>query len=213
MEESDLSRTLADSESFGPFDSNISTEELDSAVNSISLEGGKITSPLPEKADYASLIPSDAAIFESPLSVPIAKFKLEDNPFSPETYPADADMYPPLPSPQGSVPPSVTTSVSHGQILINGVYYQPVLAPHNLVVAQSAIPQLSIVQIAPAEAPALSTPTSIAPTESTSDSIVLIEPAEAPESSTEGATCSTLPVAGTQTGLVATSFPPHEFGA
>ena len=41
MEESNLSRALVDSESFSPFDSNISTEELDSAVNSISLEGEK----------------------------------------------------------------------------------------------------------------------------------------------------------------------------
>ena len=91
-------------------------------------------SPLPEKADYESISSSDAALLDSPLSTPIAKFNLEDNSFSSETYPVDADMYPPLQSPQGSVPMPVTTPVPHGQILLNGIYYQPVPAPHNVVV-------------------------------------------------------------------------------
>ena len=61
MDESDLSRAIAESDSLTTFESNISTEELDSTVNSISLEGDKIASPLPEKADYASHSPSDSA--------------------------------------------------------------------------------------------------------------------------------------------------------
>ena len=51
MEEGDLSRTLAEAESLCPFESNISTEKFDSAVNSIQLEGENIMSPMQEKAD------------------------------------------------------------------------------------------------------------------------------------------------------------------
>ena len=214
MEESDLSRAIVDYESFGPFNSNISTGEFDSAVNSI--RGKKLhlfcqrrqimlPSVLLTLLSWISSSASSDAL-SGALSTPIAKFKLEDNPFSPETYPVDVDMYPSLPSPQGSVPPSVTTPVPHGQILLNGVYYQPVPAPHNMVVAQSVIPQPSIVPIAPAEAPALSTPASMM-TELTSDSMVPTEPAEAPMSSTEGATLATPAVAGTKTGSSATRSP------
>ena len=145
MEEGNLSCALAESESLCPFQSNISIEELDSAVNSIQLEGEKIASP--EKADCASLSSSDAALLDSPLAplAPIPKFEIEDNLFSLETYPADADMYPSLPAPQGSVPPPITTPVPHGPILLDGVYYQLVPAPHNVVVAQSTVPTPSLV--------------------------------------------------------------------
>ena len=85
MGETDLSSVIAESESLTPFESNISTEELDSAVNSISLEGEKVVSSLPEKADYASLSPSDSALLDSPLTAPVATFEVEDNPFSPAT--------------------------------------------------------------------------------------------------------------------------------
>ena len=119
MKEGDLSSGLA--ESLHPFESNISPEGLDSAVTNLQLEGEKVTSPIQEKAHYASLSSSDAALLDSPLA-PIAKCKIEDNTFSPATYPSDADVYPLLPSPQGSVPQQVTTPVPHGPILINGVY-------------------------------------------------------------------------------------------
>ena len=140
MEENDLSHAIAETESFTPFESNISTEELDSAVNSISLEGEKTASPLPEKADFASLSPSDSALLDSPLATPVWMFKIEDNPFSLETYPVDEDMYPSLQSPQGSVPPAVAPPLLQGHILVDGVYYQLVPAPHNVVVAQSMVP-------------------------------------------------------------------------
>ena len=82
MDESDLSRVPSESDSLYPFESNISTKELDSAVNSISLEGEKIVSAVQEEADYASLSPSDTALLDSSLIL-TSKFKLEDNPLSP----------------------------------------------------------------------------------------------------------------------------------
>ena len=115
-------------------------------------------------------------------------------------------MYPPLPSPQGSVPPAVILPLPHGQILLNGVYYQPLAAPHNVVVAQSMVPQPSIVPITPTEVLALSTTNTISPTESTSDSMVLIESTEVPESTTEGTPCTASPIAETQMGLLAIPF-------
>ena len=104
-----------------------------------------------EKADYASLGPSDAALLDSPVA-PVANFKSEENPFSPNRYPSELDMYPPLPLPQGAVPQAVTTPLPHGPVLINGVYHQPVPAPHNVVVAQSSIPAPSIVSCSSAMA-------------------------------------------------------------
>ena len=49
-------------------------------------------------------------------------------------------MYPPLPSPQDPGPAPMATPLPQGQILYKRVYYMPVPAPHNVVVAQSAIP-------------------------------------------------------------------------
>ena len=78
--ESVLSRAISEA-SFNPYESNISTEELDSVVNSIRLGGEKIDSPAPReksvspmstKADYASLSPSDAAVLDSPMNTPVA---------------------------------------------------------------------------------------------------------------------------------------------
>ena len=193
MGETDLSRAIAESASFTPFESNISTELLDSGGNSINLEGEKVVSSLPEKADFASLNPSDSALLDSPPTAPVATFKIEDNPFSPTTYPVDKEMYPSLPSPQGPVPTPVAHPLPQGHILVDGIYYQPVPAPHNVVMVQSMVPPPSIVPVAPTEASALSTPNSIAPTDSDAESIVMVESSEAPE-----------PKAGTQTTSSAT---------
>ena len=70
-------------------------------------------------------------------------------------------------------------------------------APHNVVVAQPAVPTPSIVPIEPAEAPALPTP----------DPVVPIEPAVATASFTEGAACATPTVTGTKTGSSVTTSP------
>ena len=83
-----------------------------------------------EKTDYASLSPSDATLLDSPIA-PAANLKSEDNPFSTNPYSPEADIYPTLPSPQGVIPQAVTTPLPHGPVLINGVYYQPVPAPHS----------------------------------------------------------------------------------
>ena len=114
---------------------------------------------------------------DSPLTAPVAPFKIEENPFSPSTYPVDEEMYPSLPSPQDPAPPAAAPPLPHGHILVGGVYYQPVPAPHNVVVAQSAVPPPSLVPVAPTEAPALSTPN-----DSDAESIVVVKSAEIPES-------------------------------
>ena len=49
-------------------------------------------------------------------------------------------MYLPLPSPQNPGPSPMATPLPQGQIFLNGVYYMPVPAPHNIVVAQGTIP-------------------------------------------------------------------------
>ena len=205
MGESDPSKAIAESASLAHFESNISTEELDSAVNSISLEGEKITS-LPEKADFASLSPTDPALMDSPLVAPVAPFKIEDNPFSPETYPVDKEMDPALPSPQGPVPTPAVTPLPQGHILVGGSYYQPVPAPHNVVVAQSMVPPPFMVPITPAEAPALPTDASIAPTESDAESIVVVASSDVLAPKAEGTADATPSVAGATTGSSATSF-------
>ena len=144
----------------------------------------------------------DVALLDSPL-IPSEKFKIEDDPFSPEIYPADTDMYSPLPLPQGPVPPPATTPVPHCPIRLNGVYYQLVPAPHNVVVAQSTVPTPSIVPIEPAEAPALSTPYPVVP----------IEPAEATASSTEGAACNHANCNWNQDWFMGYHLPIRAFGA
>ena len=175
--ESVLSSVIPKSASFNPYESNVSTEELDSAVKSINLEGERIDSPAPggnspsllsSKADYTSLSPSDVAVLDSPMTATIAPFKIEENPFSPEVY-TNEDMYPALPSPQGPVPSPTASSAPPDHILVDGVYYQRVPAPHNVVVAQSAVPT-------PTLAPVVSSNTSSMSTTNESDyeSIVVV---------------------------------------
>ena len=65
----------------------------------------------------------------------------------------------------------MTTPLPHGPVLINGVYCQPVPAPHNVVVAQSAVPAPTTVPCAeeakaPAEPALIKTATGKAPAES-----------------------------------------------
>ena len=167
--ESILSHAISESASFTPYESNVSTEELDSAVNSISLGGEETDSPMPgeksasllsEKVDYASLSPSDIALLDSPMIAPtasIAPFEVEENPFSPDPY-SDKEMYPSLSSPQSSVPTTVASSQPQDHILVDGVYYQPVPVPHNVVVAQSAVPTPTFAPVMSRETSSLSTP-------------------------------------------------------
>ena len=86
---------------------------------------------------------SPAVLFDRSSSpLPVMFPKLEENP---SPIPVKAEAYPPLPPPQEPVPTPVTTPLSYGPVLINGVYYQPILSPHNEVVAQSSVPTLTIV--------------------------------------------------------------------
>ena len=71
-------------------------------------------------------------------------------------------MYSALLSPQGPAPSPFASSAPKDHILVDGVYYQPVAAPHNVVVAQSAVPT-------PTLAPVLSSKTSLMSTNNESD--------------------------------------------
>ena len=181
MGDNELSRTIAELDGSGtPFESNISTEEMDSAVNSINLEGEKVVTSLPEKADFASLSPSHPALMDSSTSTPVVPFKVEGNPFSPETYPVDEEMYPSLPSPQLSATPAAAPPLPQGHILVDGVYYQPVPASHNVVVVQSSVPPLSMIPVMFTETTSLNTPT-----ESDAETIVVVVSTEILESRAE----------------------------
>ena len=138
MEESDFSSAL----DLDPFAPNILPEELDSAINNMQLEGGTsatVPNHVAPHVSFASSSSSEPVRLESPVA-PTPKLKVEENPFSPSVYPSDTDMYPPLPSPQNTGPAPMATPLPQGQIFLNGVYYMPVPAPHNVVVAQCAIP-------------------------------------------------------------------------
>ena len=154
------------------------------SVSHILLEGQaevEVFNALPGAPDYASLSPSDTALLDGPnlsqVSTPQPKvLKIEENLFSPDPGLFDLGpimMYPALPS---STKPSQSQPVvplPHGQILINGVYYQPVPPPHNVVVATSSIPTTPMVQ------PEAST--SAAPTPSVPATPVVQPPVVAPQ--------------------------------
>ena len=121
------------------------TEELDSAVTNMQLEGEiNVVAPIPEapQANLTSFSSSEPVRLESPAAA-IPKLKIEENPFSPSVYSPDTEMYPSLPSPQKPGPPPAANPLPHGPLLYRGVYYMPVPAPHNVVVAQSVVPSLT----------------------------------------------------------------------
>ena len=158
------------------------------------------TNQLPGTSDYASLRSSDAALLDGPniseLSTPLPKIpKIEENPFSPCLL--DLEMYPALPSPPESSEPQPHVSLPHGRINLNGIYYDPVPPPHNIVVATSSIPtepmvrqeqSVSATPAAPADEPKASTSaaSTIQPEAPTSAT-----PAVQPEASTSAASATT----------------------
>ena len=203
--ESVLSCTLT-KVSLNPYESNISADGLDSAVDSIRLGGEKSDSPaprvnsgssMPVKADFASLSPSDVALLESQMHPPTASippFKEEQNPFSPEQYPdLDEEIYPALPSPQGSV--LVDYSAPPNHILVGGIYYEPVPPPHNVVVAQSSILMPTLAPVNTPETLSLSTANGAGTAESDGKSIVIVNPPGTgnPESSTTSCPIAEIP--------------------
>ena len=117
------------------------TEELDSAVTNMQLEGELSTAPatMTPQTGLNSLNSLEPVRLESP-TVSIPQLKVEENPFSPSTYSPDTEMYPSLPSPQRPGPAPAANPLPHGPLLYRGVYYMPIPAPHNIVVAQSTIP-------------------------------------------------------------------------
>ena len=117
------------------------TEELDSAVTNMQLEGELSAAPttMTPQTSLNSLNSSEPVRLESP-TASIPQLKVEENPFSPSIYSPDTEMYPSLPSPQKPGPAPAANPLPHGPLLYRGVYYMPILAPHNVVVAQSIIP-------------------------------------------------------------------------
>ena len=106
-------------------------------------------------------------------------------------------MYPALPSPPKSSDPQPHVPLPHSRIHLNGIYYDPVPPPHNIVVATSSIPTKPMVRqeqpvsatpAAPADEPRASTSAAStiqpeAPTPAT--------PAAQPEASTSAASATT----------------------
>ena len=115
--------------------------EGDTSVSLCEVVESSVDSPI-LSSNYAALSPSDVALLDGPdpeASDSIPKIpKVEENPFSPDPFEMDAEMYPSLPSPADPVLPQATTPLPHGPALINRVYYQPVPPPHNFVVATSS---------------------------------------------------------------------------
>ena len=96
-------------------------------------------------SDYTALSPSDIALLDGPDPQPansdIQIPKVEENPFSPSLPKMDVDnkMFPALPSSETPIVPQTTAPLPNGPVKINGVYYQPVPTPHNIVVATSNV--------------------------------------------------------------------------
>ena len=75
-----------------------------------------------------------------------------------------------------------TALLPHGPVLLNSIYYQPVPAPHNVVVAQSTIPAPTIVPCAPAAEPTVPPPLAAEP-------MVSAQPASKPAVSAPTKSC------------------------
>ena len=184
----DANTTGANKENQDPFQSSRTNQDLpgtDTSLDPLTLisqesvphihvegqaeTGMCYTNQLPGASDNASLSSSDAALLDGPniseVSTPLPKIpKIEENPFSPCLL--DLEMYPALPSPPESSEPQPHVPLPHGRINLNGIYYDPVPPPHNVVVATSSIPtepmvrqeqSVSAAPAAPADEPKAST--------------------------------------------------------
>ena len=111
-----------------PFDTNILS--LSTAVSNLHLEGENSLFDVIEHAtDDFSASSSSTLMLDRPNAPgPVLLPKLEENQSS---IPVKAEMYPPLPSPPEPAA-AVTTPLPHGPVLINGIYYQSIPAPHTL---------------------------------------------------------------------------------
>ena len=107
-------------------------------------------------SDYAALSPSDIALLDGPDIQPsdssIQIPKVEKNPFSPDLREmdltdVDVETFPPLPTVGSPAIPQATIPLPNGPVKINGIYYQPIPAPHNTVVATSSVPDPDLVAV------------------------------------------------------------------
>ena len=130
------------------------------AVSNPHLEGENSLFDVIESAtdEFAASSSSTSMLDSSNPPVPVLLPKLEEN----QSIQVKAEMYPPLPPPPEPAA-AVTTPLPPGPVLINGIYYQPILAPHNNAVAQSAVPAPMIVPC-PDEVTAPAQPALIEPT-------------------------------------------------
>ena len=108
-------------------------------------------------SDYAALSPSDIALLDGPDIQPsdssIQIPKVEINPFSPDITKMDLtevdnEAFPPLPAVSTPAVPQTTVPLPNGPVKINGIYYQPIPAPHNTVVATSSVSDPNLVAVA-----------------------------------------------------------------
>ena len=102
-------------------------------------------------SDYAALSPSDIALLDGPDIQPsessIQIPKVEKNPFSPDLAEIDIEAFPPLPTADTPAVPQTTVPLPNGPVRINGIYYQPIPAPHNTVVATSSVSDPDLVAV------------------------------------------------------------------
>ena len=121
------------------------TDALDSAIRSIQLEGlegerGQAGSPMSTKAEFSL---SDTDLLNTSMNTPtvsIPPFKEEENPFSPQEYPTPDEILYPSRANENAANALAAPSPMQDYVLIDGTYYKPVPPPHNVVVANSAIP-------------------------------------------------------------------------
>ena len=85
-------------------------------------------------------------IDRSPSTIPFLHSQFEEGP--PLTIKKEmSETFSPLPS--SELPAMTTAPLPHGPVLISGIYYQPVPAPHNVVVTQSAVLAPTVVPCVP----------------------------------------------------------------
>ena len=145
MEEGDVPSALVDS--LHPFESNNSTSELGSAISHLHLEGEKRTSS--HSMEENQITRPSVHRMQRCWTVIIQPLFLHSR--TKKTLSLQIPILwrwiciRPLPSPQVAPPQAIATPLPHGPVLIYRVCYQTVPAPHNVVVAQSAVPAPSIV--------------------------------------------------------------------
>ena len=94
--------------------------------------------------DFSASQPSTTIQDRSQSKVQILSSNFEENSLLPVKTEM-SESFPPLPAPSSEPPTMATAHLPHGPVLINGIYYQPVPAPHNVLVSHSTVPAPTVV--------------------------------------------------------------------